>query len=599
MPRHLPTIHFTSLQVLGRWLPVFAVSCAVVGAIVGGLYWQDRRNEHLIVGAQRQSLVQFESEMIAQEFRNVQSDLVYLAQQSSLAKFLSGDETRRRELEQEYERFCVRKAVYDQIRCLNLAGKEMIRVDYRDGFARSVSLESLQDKTGRYYVRRAMPLSVGHVFVSPFDLNVEHGQIEQPPKPVIRFLTPIFNEAGEKRGLLVLNYLGAHLLKKLSDSFHRLTDASIRDRGSVWLLNFNGEYLRGPGPDDEWGWMLGHDRSFRTQFPDAWQDIHNLESGQFLSPQGLFTFRRVSAERDASNGLAASLKTGSPVLREPRDAPTPEDGLLLMSHVPLNVLHDRSQNLLRRLLAMYAGTTVLLLAFSWYWAHASAVRRQQERQIAKSETRLRKLSSQLLAGQEDERRRISRELHDNLGQQVTAISLDLQSAARHKDPVGAKQLVDRAIGETDGLLQSLHAIASHLRPSVLDDLGLLDAVESHLTEWSQRTKVEVVTHLDLDARPCSREIGENAYRILQEALTNVARHAHASEVHVTMILDEAELRIRIEDDGRGFEPQQLDGSRLGVLGMQERVELLGGTFELSAAPGAGTRIEVVIPVEGS
>lgn len=588
MPGPPPKIYFTSPPVLRRLIPVFLVACVALGAIVTGLYWQDCRHEELIVGGQRRALLQSEADIIAHELSNVQSDLVYLSQQSSLAKFLSGDETRRPELEQEYQRFCVRKAVYDQIRCLNNTAMETIRVDYRDGRPRIAPPDELQDKTGRYYVKRAALLSIGHVLVSPLDLNVEHGEIERPLKPVIRFLTPVFNEAGEKSGLLVLNYLGAHLLKKLGDT-------SARERGSVWLLNFDGEYLLGPQREDEWGWMLGHARSFRGDFSESWNYIGNRADGHFLSDRGLITFRRVTGERNAPTASMAA--PSGRELRVPQEAPTPEDGLLLVSHVPVDVLYEGPHKLLRRLLAMYAGAAVLLLAIAWYWAHAGAVRRQQEVQIAKSEARLRKLSSQLLAGQEDERRRISRELHDNLGQQVTAICLDLQSAARHQDPANVRRLLERAIGETGELLQSLHVIAANLRPSVLDDLGLRDAVESHLTEWSRRAQVEVISRLDLNGRSCSGQIGENAFRIVQEALTNVARHAQAGEVKVTMTLSDEELWIQVEDNGVGFDPRKLDGSRLGVLGMQERAELLGGTFELVAAPGSGTRIAVTIPLE--
>ncbi len=214
-----------------------------------------------------------------------------------------------------------------------------------------------------------------------------------------------------------------------------------------------------------------------------------------------------------------------------------------------------------------------------------------------SESRLRTLSDRLLTAQEEERRSISRELHDELGQQVTAISLDLRSAVRQKDAVRANSLLERAIEETEHLLKSVHEVASRVRPSVLDDLGLHDAVESLTSELSQRSGVTVNTTLDFDEQCVSPKIGENVYRILQEGLTNVVKHAKIEQVSVTIELESKQLVMTLEDRGIGFEPQQRDVSRLGILGMQERAELLGGHFTLSTQQGVGTRIDVSIPLE--
>ncbi len=178
---------------------------------------------------------------------------------------------------------------------------------------------------------------------------------------------------------------------------------------------------------------------------------------------------------------------------------------------------------------------------------------------------------------------------------MTAISLDLKSAAR--DDIGpcAGPLLQRAIGETEQLLKSVHEIATRLRPSVLDDLGLHDAAESLAQEFEQRTGVSVVCELCFHHHTVPPLVGENVYRILQEALANVASHAQTPEVSVRIEVGDATLSMDVRDDGVGFDPRS-PSSRLGIIGMQERVELLDGHFDLRSAPGEGTQIRITIPL---
>ncbi len=250
-----------------------------------------------------------------------------------------------------------------------------------------------------------------------------------------------------------------------------------------------------------------------------------------------------------------------------------------------------------QLLLMYVGVMGVVAVLSLYWARSGEIRRYHEQRIVESESRLRQLSSLLLAAQETERRTLSRDLHDELGQQVTAISLDLRSLAKEKGDVRCSPLLQRAIEETDQLLRSLHEIATRLRPSVLDDLGLHDAVDSFLSEYQKRTGVSVASQLHFHHDNIPPAVGENAYRILQEALANVAKHAQIDEADVTMETDKDVLRMTVRDLGVGFGPEeQAETTRLGILGMRERVELLNGQFDLESTPGGGTQIRVSIPL---
>jgi len=551
-------------RVLRRCFAVFLIAALVFAVIVAALYCQDVLHQQIMLEQESRHVLELQQESLLVEFRAVQSDLLYLATQDVLMRFLAGDPSARGKLEDEYSSFARHKAVYDQIRCLSTSGQEIVRVNYHDGDSEVVPQSEMQSKAMRYYYQQALSLDAGEVFVSPFDLNLEHGQIEQPLKPVIRFVTPVLDDLGAKRGVLVLNYLGEHLLSKLRQ-------LSTGFRGATMLVNQSGEYVQAPDPNHEWGWLLDHSHSFRKDFPLAWDRGKHLGTGQIRVGHDLYSFRRVSAEPDS---------------------------LVLVSFVSSSVAKAHSRELLNQLMIMYAGVMLGVAVFSPYWARSGILRKYHERQIAESESRLRQLSSLLLAAQETERRNLSRDLHDELGQQVTAISLDLRSLEKKAGNAAPDELLQRAIHETDQLLKSLHKIATRVRPSVLDDLGLREAIESLISEYQQRTGISVNAELRFHRDSFPATIGENVYRILQEALTNVASHAHVSQVEVSIESNSDLLRMTIRDSGAGFEPETImKSARLGLLGMRERVELLNGCFEVESAISHGTHIRVTIPLD--
>lgn len=530
---------------------------------------QNRRHRGTLLLREGSYAVALEREFLVRELQAVQSDLRFLAQQPLLEHFLTGDAAARPALEQEYASFARSKPLYDQIRFLDESGQEVIRVNRRGDEVEVVDASQLQSKAARYYYREASALAVGEIYVSPFDLNVERGEIERPPKPVIRLATPVVDRRGQGRGLVVLNYAGSVLLGKLGE----IARAS---RGDMMLVNTQGEYLQAPAPNPEWGWPLGHSESFRVDHPAAWGRIRDKDQAQVQIGDDLFTSERVLPTAGAASK---------------------ESAIVVISRVSMSRAID---------LRPGAGAVVLLIAtvagivaVAFYWARVTVAHRTQEQRIAESEARLRALSSRLLAAQEEERRSLSRMLHDELGQSVTAIALNLKSALRHCSDEETEPLLRRAVEDTDGVLSSLHEIATRVRPSVLDDLGLEDAFESYVSEFEERTGVSVETELHLPSEGIPGTVGENLYRILQEALSNVSAHAGTDAAHVRLVAKGGGIELTIEDEGRGFDPATLKGSsRLGILGMRERVELLRGRFILRTAPGRGTKILIRLSLSG-
>jgi PAS domain S-box-containing protein len=217
------------------------------------------------------------------------------------------------------------------------------------------------------------------------------------------------------------------------------------------------------------------------------------------------------------------------------------------------------------------------------------------------EESLQNLSRKILHAQEDERRRVSRELHDEVGQSLTAISVTLASL-RNNGAMGSEHFSRTIVGTQrllEGTMETVHRFARELRPAMLDELGLLPALRSHVKNFSERTGLEVGFHADSAAEKLNGEQKTTIFRVAQESLTNVAKHAHASRVKVFLRRVSGGICLEIADNGKSFRTDPATAARqkqrLGLLGMQERVRLVNGRFEIEPEPGRGTIVRVTIP----
>lgn len=225
--------------------------------------------------------------------------------------------------------------------------------------------------------------------------------------------------------------------------------------------------------------------------------------------------------------------------------------------------------------------------------------RQSEQKLRESRSRLRELASFLQSVREEERTRIARELHDELGQSLTALRIDLnwlRSKCTGLDPKALERLAS-ALGLVERTVDALRRISEDLRPRMLDDLGLAAAVEHHVTQFSERTGIACSLAMNKEEFEIEGRNATAIFRVIQEALTNVARHAAASKVAVRIEDSDGDIRLTVEDDGCGFEEAR-ERRTFGLLGMQERVEMIGGRLEITSAPSHGTRIEAQVPKDG-
>jgi signal transduction histidine kinase len=222
------------------------------------------------------------------------------------------------------------------------------------------------------------------------------------------------------------------------------------------------------------------------------------------------------------------------------------------------------------------------------------------------------LRRQLLQAEEDERRRLSRELHDEVGQHLTALGLGLQALS---DVTAPGSEADRRAAQLRELVSTmgreLHALAVRLRPKALDDFGLEAALTAYAEEWSRQSGIAVAIHAEGEAERLPDAIESAVYRVVQEALTNIAKHSGATHASVVVERRDGHVQAIVEDDGRGIDaaadtaayPPAASGAGgrtgLGLLGIRERVALLGGTVDVESvtSDGRGTTLFVRIPIE--
>jgi signal transduction histidine kinase len=257
-------------------------------------------------------------------------------------------------------------------------------------------------------------------------------------------------------------------------------------------------------------------------------------------------------------------------------------------------LQSRLRSML--LAALTAGLLLSLLG-SFYVLHLERQGRERYLALADSRLELEKLSARLLDIQEQERRSIARELHDEVGQALQALLVELGRLSKlaPADEQAMRERISSLKNLAENSVRTVRDIALLLRPSMLDDLGLIPALEWHAREVSRRGEMEVEVHSEIVSEQLRDETKICVYRLVQEALNNAAAHASAKNARVSVTQVPERLEVEIKDDGQGFDPQRVRG--MGLLGMEERVKRLGGKLKIESRAGHGTRIVAELPLE--
>ena len=483
-----------------------------------------RAERHRIQNEQLE-LIRLAEDVVTDNFDSVIADLRVLSESTEVKVVLySENADARHSLGNRFLDFAVAKGVYDQIRLFDLEGNEIVRVNYNNGDPEIVPNDQLQNQVGRYYFDETIALDEDQIYVSALDLNVENGEVEQPEKPTVRFGMPVVDAGGNKRGILVLNYLG-------DDMLGHLRSLTTRDNNQAMLVNTDAFWLMGaPETSFNWGFMYEGDPDMRKalfyrQYPDIWRYLARSEQGQFYS-NGMFSITPLYPLRDSP--IADNIK----VAVTDKVATSADYRWYFVSYVPGNLIGPWQLGRLR----LYLGVGSILILASFFVTYFVA--------------RL------LLRNERDQREiRLHRDALEELVQQRTA---DLNNANRYLHYANDEMRSFTSIVSHDlrspiasirGFLQELEMDWESLKPELdtaAKDERARRTIEQHIPESFDLIKVSVdqMERLTKGILGVAR-YGRRELSLKQINLNNLMRIVRADN---RQFLDEHNVKMSIAAD---------------------------------------------------
>ncbi|MES9972220.1 MAG: diguanylate cyclase [Candidatus Thiodiazotropha sp.] len=362
---------------------------ALLLLIVGGFFYIDFQSELQIITERERSQTLLGAKLIERRLDSVARDVLLLAKSVSLNRYGEhGAQEAIQDLGREFRNTSCLKGTYDQVRFLDESGKERVRVNYREGDCQLVAEEDLQNKKTRYYFSDTLKLGRQQIFISPLDLNIEHGEIERPLKPMIRIGTPVFNNKGQKFGIVLVNYLGKELITDLS------TAMSGSD-GVPMLLNRHGYWLLGPHSDDEWGFMFKNDKRIENRHPESWATISTNDSGQIRTTSGMFTWRTVyplSVNSISSTGSTDA--SGESLAYVDRD----NYFWKVVTHIPQQMIEELQDKRIKMALVLLSLLMLLAIIAAYFIARSREKELLSMSALKVSEHRQRAITAKLAEG---------------------------------------------------------------------------------------------------------------------------------------------------------------------------------------------------------
>jgi PAS domain S-box-containing protein len=392
--------------------------------------------------------------------------------------------------------------------------------------------------------------------------TVEPYSLEGEQRCVLVSKFPIFDETGAVAmvgGASVEITERVRTEEALRESEERFRELAENIDEVFWMSDPKNTRIIYVSPAYERIW--GRSRDTLYAFPKSWTEaIHPEDKGQVVE-------RIANRDLQGSHDLTYRIARPDGSIRRIRDRGFP--------------VYDASGNIVR-----IAGIS-----------EDVTESKEAEEALQQANAQLHVLSRRLFQVQEDERRHLARELHDQIGQALTAAKIDLQAAQRLEEHTATVQRLDDSIAILERLLQQVRQLSLELRPPLLDDLGLVPALRWYLDQQAQRAVLRVEFFADPALERVDAAIETACFRVAQEALTNVVRHARAQTVSVELHRTPEALHLVVRDDGIGFDVMTAEqGASLGLLGMRERVALLAGEMDCKSAPGRGTEIHAFFPV---
>jgi signal transduction histidine kinase len=594
----------SSNSVLGRILRLFLPIAVICIGGAGLLYQAEVETDLTKVRSAEATMVRLGVGSIGRVVQSITSDLAYLATQEGVVGSIPHqDRTTQDHLLTNWLAFSRTKGIYDQIRWLDTDGQERIRVNFNDGEPAGVPEGKLQNKGKRYYFADTIKLNRGEFFISPLDLNIERGEIEQPLKPTIRIGTPVFDRDGKKQGIVLLNYLGGRMLRE----FGRMMGESLP---RSWIVNRDGYWLKGPSADLEWGFMYQRpEASMAHRHPEAWKRILAAEHGQFEDDEGLWTFATVYPLVEGQKTSSGARRAFSPS----RSAMESRDyfwktALLLPKEEYRATMWRTGVNL--------SAATALLLAglFMGCWRLTNIRVREKE---AKAEAeKANQIKSNFLAS-------MSHDLRTPLN---AILGFSEMMRERSFGPLGDPHYEEYAndIHDSGRLLLSLindildlskiEAVKYDLVQETLDISSLIQLSFRQLKNMAEASNQTLSADVPANM-PALRGDERALVKVFNNLLSNAIKFTpDGGKIDVTAKVNEAgEIVLGVTDTGIGMSENDIDkalkpfeqanptysrrheGTGLGLHLCVNIMELFGGTLAIESKVDHGTTVTVFFP----
>lgn len=375
LKKTIKSIHLKKIFRHFLWLFLF------ITLVISGLFLilAEQEKDHMVekVAGNETRVATILKNYIYSDLDTVYSDLLFLVEDFQAYMNGVGDKDNGlQEIENTFIRFLNARKQYDQVRFIDVSGREVVRVNYGKNGASSVFKKKLQDKSSRYYFENSIRLDAGRVYVSPFDLNIEKGEVERPFKPMIRIGSPVFYKNGEKAGIIILNFLGNTLL-------NHIEEIKEKSKGYGLLLNPESYYLFGMTESDEWGFMFGNrkDAKFSVQFPVEWKRIESSLEGQFTTHKGLFTYVTY-------HPLAETMLKRHSELMEQHQYHENEEHWKFVHFYPTARLDQKIMETLKPLMITYVSLIFLTAVISFFYARNAVIKRSLIEKLKDNEATL-------------------------------------------------------------------------------------------------------------------------------------------------------------------------------------------------------------------
>lgn len=560
-----------------------------------------------------------ETERTAQQIESflggVSDDVLFLAELSSLQSLLQArskaDEERiaywRQVTENDFVSFSRRRGIYDQIRYICQDGMEIIRVDSDGAHVQPIPEETLQNKSGRYYFAQAVDLAPGAIFISPLDLNREHGEIETPHQPVIRYATPVFDQDGQRQGIVIVNVLA----DKFLDIVRTM---NTRRDGATFLVDQDGHYLVHPDKAREWGGPNDLDTGFQLQkdYPEVQDAILAGKLGVSVTDRA-FVYAPVHPNPDDPTcfwTLVHDVSLQSLLLPVWEFRYTAIFILILAAVLAAVMAFWLAQNLTAPIRSLRKGVEQLRrgdlhepveIGTEDEIGELAHAFNDMAYQLDLSQRQRQQLLDRVITAQEDERRLVAYDIHDGLIQRLVGARLQLSNYMKQRQSNAEK--AERSLLRTNEHLGAAIAegrqLIEGLRPTLLDDLGLVAAVRKLASQMCDIRECQLQFESNCDNERFPPSVEMSAYRIAQEALSNVRRHSQSPKLRVEIVRSNHALDLLFQDWGVGFDILSKRGQCecIGLVSMRERASLIGGQWHVQSAPGAGTTVRVSLPLD--